>query len=815
MSFRDVKLDSEITSNIEGKKSLRSWIGNSGFISGVNYNCSTSSCQNLLKKGEVINSFELRNESIVGFVVEGRSFIGLDSLSFKVNGNSEPSCVPPLVIEFASDEDLILTSSSYIDEPCFNPNYGCFNPNVSVSSAEIPSDGQYCEKIRLLPAPAYKLGAGVSYNGGANAQLVMKLYGVDASLLGECNLPNVSSSGQNVNCILPYSGFEEKDYFVCIKAKSASRYTIRTEGSGACGTVNFGETYPRDYEIYAQGLKFASASINVNESSFLSSTGFGLKGKVEEYIERNYGDNCEPYCIIPFKIRGQEQDVSFNSVESSYDIDGALNIRTGEIYSVMKDSVLFNANSLNLDLSKLGFKIPLGKETKNFILFIDGQKVLNESITVSPSFDFSLGPSIARIGINTRFGISTNRNLTSVKWDFGDGGVVNSVGKNAVHRYTQTGIFNLSVEVSDSSGASSRKTIQVRVGEAKESANLTIEDYRQRVNSFNQKIASYPPWVQTKIKAVVDVENNAAVVESLARAYLSAENETDYVNIINNLLAIKIPRELVSAKKGVLPLISGIEGLDKSLAEQLTGTTIPDEFAFVSNLAFWTSENYNAEIQYENINAIYDVDSEPFFSLFKVSPRAIGEIGEDYFVIGYDAAAIKSNEGYDERVLNGGVAYRISGNIDYEFLILDSISPSDIGAFISPIDIDALLVSDSVPMCRLDGFCDVNSLESVESCPQDCKSNAKFYVGTSLFLLGLLGIVLGILWWWYRTRYERSLFPNKNDLANLIFYIRGQKKTGFSDKQIRERLKKANWTGEQINYALNKIEKETKKVEKK
>ena len=49
-------------------------------------------------------------------------------------------------------------------------------------------------------------------------------------------------------------------------------------------------------------------------------------------------------------------------------------------------------------------------------------------------------------------------------------------------------------------------------------------------------------------------------------------------------------------------------------------------------------------------------------------------------------------------------------------------------------------------------------------------------------------------------------FKQKKDLYNLGFFIQNARKKAIDDRTIGAKLKKAKWKGEQINYAMNKLD---------
>ena len=57
---------------------------------------------------------------------------------------------------------------------------------------------------------------------------------------------------------------------------------------------------------------------------------------------------------------------------------------------------------------------------------------------------------------------------------------------------------------------------------------------------------------------------------------------------------------------------------------------------------------------------------------------------------------------------------------------------------------------------------------------------------------------------WYRRKYEGHLFNNRNDLYNLISYIQSATKSGVSDDEMANKLRRIGWSSEQVNYVVRK-----------
>jgi len=98
------------------------------------------------------------------------------------------------------------------------------------------------------------------------------------------------------------------------------------------------------------------------------------------------------------------------------------------------------------------------KATKKIRVYGSKAKSSSQSIELAPNFNFS--PSTPEVGLAVQFTDSSTGNPVSWTWDFGDG--EKSTNQNPQHQYQNSGIFNVTLTVSN--GASSKsltKTITV------------------------------------------------------------------------------------------------------------------------------------------------------------------------------------------------------------------------------------------------------------------------------------------------------------------------------------------------------------------
>lgn len=804
VSFVDTPLYAEVSSNIPGSTTLKAWL-DANLISSAQYNCSTSGCSTVYSRGPVISTIEVDDSSVFGVSIEGQSVIGIDSISFTLQSASGPSCARQLAATF---ENASLTSNAYLSTLCGSPSYGCFVNGTT--SAEIPWDAQYCERITLASAPAYSVGAVITNTVSTSAQLRMSLYNAEAALVGECTLPGLSGQKQSRNCTITSSSAIEQDYFVCLRAAGPSSYRIATESVNACGTTNFGESYPIDYEIYAQPLMFNSPVIQVNEENFAEATGLSLRDLAESYLNQHYGGSCSPYCVIPFTLQGLNQDVAISAVSVVYDIDGAVNLESNSAYRVENPSTLISSGKLRLDLSKTPFRIPLGSNYSSLDLFIDDVRVVNESIQVLPSFDFGVSPSIVLVGRVTPFSVQTTRNLSEVTWDFGDGTVTTTTTKQTSHRYTSSGNYTLSVEVRDTNGAFGRKTLTVQVGDAKTAANLTLSEYAQRIVSTEAALQTFPTWISAALQKQIDTVRMKSSLEILAHSYALAENDSDYEHIVSELIALHVPAELAVSREGNFPIEGGLDIIDTRYAEQLGAVDISNPDVFRSNLAYWMGQHIDGSISYKMIRATYDEDSATLLTWITLQVTNLDN-SEGYVVIGYDPTALQFKEEYYQKDSAGGAYVNLADvNRAIEFITLDAVEPAQLGIHVLPADISPLLLDSGEIRCTIDDICSAD--EDEFSCPQDCKSYLGVYFAIALILASILGIVLAFVWTIYRSKYEQTLFASKSDLYNVVSFIKVQESKRIPEAEIKKRLASSGWNKEQIAYAYKKVHPSVKGV---
>ena len=808
VTFTNANLDSIVRTNLGETISLRELLNAHNFPPST-YNCSTANCLSGYAKKNEINSVGVSGgKVVVGLVAEGRNVRNLRNIKVSAQGRSGPLCFPSLKLDVLGKNERLMTSSSYLnDDSCYGPRYGCFESvGVSYQPVTIPSNSEYCEKIALPAAPAFKLGANVINSTQGSASLEMRLYSLEGNYLKKCTLPVLNSQSQIVTCTLDYTAPAEKEYLVCIKASGSSSYKIRAETHEPCGSDTLGNTFVSDYEIFAQNLKFGSPFIELNKDSFFNSTGTNLEDYFANYISSTYNGLCEPYCVIPLKFFGIDQILDFSNTRLVYDRDGGQGVESSSLYELEQKNASITSPQLVLNIGLANFTIPSDADEDYLEIYFDGTRVVRKPLNLSMGFDFGLVPRFSAFGLETNYYASGAVNITKTVWKFGDGSAVQTVvGRGASHRYLQQGQFTIEVEATRSGGAVSKRRFAITVGNPRVAANTTIVQYRRQLNDLAINISAYDLWIQQALKTNLDYSGLNSSLQEIGFAYAQASNDSDFASIMNDLIALHMPTRLYSGTRGTLPLIIGADNFDVLPIEEISAQDV-DDAALKKGIASWMSQNYNAEANFEFIEASYDGGSEGILTKFKIESKPKQNSEEAYLVLSYPADQIIFSSPYNHKSTQTGTYIALgNGNEIFEFAIADKVSVEELGAYISP-SVSALgtFEEGSENSCNYNKKCDSDFGETRANCPGDCRP-----WGIATFLIILI-VVLGIAAFlvirrWYATNYEKSLFENTRDLVNIMAFISNSRRAGMNEKDLRKKLKTAGWTGEQISYALKKL----------
>ena len=803
ISFTNENINSLITA-FDSSKKLVDFLN----VNNVNYNCTPIDCETgyITSGSEKSKTFSLGfNESkVIGFKITGGD-VSISSFSLNITSNAAESVASQLKIDLLNDNENEWTSnkSSGIYYPVPG-SYGCFEPSATLTAVYITNANPYCEKITLPAFPSLKLGADILKDSGAGAGSVQFKFDIydyeytDTSL-GSCTA-SASASGQ-INCIANFSSLDEKDFLVCISTSAAadnSKYKINSESHTSCGFAKSNPELFYDFQIFANPGKykaFSSFVLNNIDADYL-----------QAYIDERYEGDCTSGCVIPAKIySGKAQSITLYDLKLGY--ESPLAQLEDNIYDTSEQSATLSMKHKILDLSKANLAVPTSVGNKTLQLKLNDVLITSKSINVLnvPQI-VSIAPTQTGALVETNFyaiiGAGAG-NISSYIWNFN--GTTRTTSINLVkYSFPDTGTYNLKLTVVNNAG-NSTKTQTISVVSPRAYLNSSITSARTKVIKINNFTSKLPVFTKDYINQMLDINNLTSELNSLETRSHGSVSDSEALAIMSDLNALDIP-DSVAVTQNIsnfkfIPDVSQLDINDLKLTGAFaTYNRTADEY---NNAVLNWMKDVNIKISSTTYSAIYSSDDvvglASYIKLSISSPDAV----DLFFVVNENINDVRFKDTTNAKSLvSDSTGFSITGvtTKTVELIIPGIISIDSMPIYISP-SLSKLEFS-MTPVCNNNNECDEG--ENIFNCRKDCKPTKKMIIYMILLLFAFF-VVYIIMQEWYKRHYEKHLFPNRNDLYNVISYMATAYNQGVNKNEFFSQLGNQKWTREQISYSWNKF----------
>ncbi len=786
--------------------------------SGSYFECFPEDCQDYYiyvsgsansLKGFPLNRLESR---IIGLNFQGTLKDNpIQSISFKVESDAGTGCFQPLKIDILNDNEAEWMSFSSLDDFSCSVSQGCFSSSESLTEYNIGTT-PYCEKISVPYQPKFKVGMNIIKGTTSGAVFKMQVYNTDLEKLSECSL-NVSSSGES-SCIVSLNLTASADVFVCVKADKPTDYKIKGESVSPCGFYGLDYTeFVADYDIFAKGSKFASVvSFAINETEFQKYNDGTLKELLNNYLYEKFSYNCASGCVLPIKfISGTDQTITLSNLQLSYDTTSGLK-NENNFYDVKEETAKINMNFTKLDLKYANLYVPSSDGNYTARIYLGGNFVGEERIKVFASVNIT-GINSQNIPAAVLYKLivyTSGRNITSYKWEFGDSTVEQTTKNEVTHTYSSIGEYTLKIEVTDNSGRKTIKSFLINVNSPKDFINIFLETKRKNLNETLKDLSSITAWYKGEIEKEANLNEIKSQLDSLEAKYKSASTDAEYVRIMSNLTAIKVPYSLDNdISKGDFVINKGY--INPSYLTDL-GLKVDNPEDYKNSIIAWFNENIDVYLDNKAYYLYYSDEQALLLTSFVLKVKPKQDFSKETFLIiekRYDE--IKFRRGYNAKAIGDATAITFSELKKDEEKIIEFVLPEKIEifefpAYISPEFSELVpLENETLSPCNNNGVCEKELDENSKNCPNDCKPWGKALIYWVILLFVAFAVYIA-LQEWYKRDYEKYLFKNKNDLFNLINFINNALHQRLSKDDIFKKLKPYGWKNEQIVYAFKKVQ---------
>ncbi|VVB82475.1 PKD domain protein [uncultured archaeon] len=803
ISLNAQSANSTLTSSLGDSINLMNLIkktSNSGFL----YTCNPATCTSdyLATNDETTKTFDLgENESVMFvFKLTGELISDVSSFIFNVSSNNPETEKFPLSIDLLNDgkSEWQTYSSSH---NFGTENFGCF-VGVSTSQSLVASTPMYCEKINIQKTPEVTIGAYLNYIKGSTSGITfnMRIQKVGSSDYKTCPATATGTGIQRIACSpANFKVLEPADYFVCISTASSQNngnYGIASEQVHPCGfTGNYAGTYNYDFEIFAQQAKYAAGINFTFNDAELSRDGSYLKGinnYVKGYLSTAYNNNCTNGCVIPIKIySGVAQQVKISDVLVSYTADTYT--ETPYIYNTQETSaIISSSNFQKLYLDDAGFKLPTTYGNYTFSLSLGDNNVLSQKIFVEkvPTIS-SLSPISTAIKYPTTFvaSASSENNITKYDWNFGDGTTQSTTTDEVTHTYTEIKLYIINLTITDSAGKKASRVFDIDVGSAATIVPTLLQKEQSNLANIKSQMISFSEFEQKSVNnslGIKSVEQSLVRINDSVLEATATGDETSFGTILGQLLRINIPESIsqTASSTGII-FYPTPENINLEILKKISGGdySSASENLYKDAILAWNNANVDTEMEYNEISGIYPNDEKPIVKTFDVHLTKLGS--DDAYVILGNMSNLLFGGDYSPKEIDGYYYIDLTNSQqDIIFSTTDNVDFVNLPMFISPA---------------------LSQLSIIEATPIEENTSrwGAFAIIVGIILAGAI-VIWMLLSMWYKRRYETFLFKDRNNLYNLVNYIGTSKKSGLSEKEISEKLKKSGWNVEQINYALKK-----------
>jgi len=742
-----------------------------------------------------------RESKLLGFRLDG-NLENIVSVNLSLTSDAQSSCFNQIQIDLLDDGLIDIGNKKVSDATCnFLKTKGCFKENNEAVGG-ILGNVPYCQRITLSESPGFKLGAYMKKASGANREVNIGLRDLEGEAIegANCLLSDANVSWGEVSCKINYLVTESQEYYVCISSEEGegeytlSGYADEETGCGFHKTPNIGVTENAAYNISIEGLRFdAIGTLKLNNTLTL---GNSFSELIQEYIEDTHGDlDCrEESCLVPFRIiAGEDQAITLSNLSLVYDTDVFEGVTEARFYELTEiPSKISSTGFQKLYLDEANFSVSEDYGDENLEIDLDEENLVKKTITIEevPVID-ELYPTRTYSAYPTEFKINFSSELDSKSfiWSFGDGKEETTTKDSVVHIYNQTGNYKFKITIMDSKNLSSYKIFNIEVRSPEEIINSTLKKKVKALSEVQKQIQALPEFYQTVINQIMNIEEMNDGLQTLQAAFVKADLEEEYNDVLTKLLALNIPESVsIGTKTNYLSFYPSREAIDLDVLVSIGGGDYfdLDKEKYISAVYSWDQNKVITKIAYTEIFGKYDSGEIPIAKIFDLNITEQADVYDNSYIIMKKLDNLYFKDNYMETE-EGSYVYMevLQPENEITFSTTQDVDFSNLPLFISP-QIDSLLIVSS---------------DYTES-GKDFKWSMFLLIIIFLALLGI-GTYIG-LQIWYKRKYEDYLFKNRTSLYNLINYIKNSKEKEMTDEVIESNLRKAGWNPEQIRYVMRK-----------
>ena len=311
----------------------------------------------------------------------------------------------------------------------------------------------------------------------------------------------------------------------------------------------------------------------------------------------------------------------------------------------------------------------------------------------------------------------------------------------------------------------------------------TIETLRENIENLTEEVSNFDTFTQQRIEEILNLEEKEAQLNQLEEDFEQAQSEEEYIEIATSLFAIEIPSSIISTSLGEVNLYFQKSNVNLDSLTAITGEEYGSESSkYIDSVLSWQQEKFKTKGTTQKIFFKYEDETEEVLNIFDLRFEKSGSY-EPYFII-ENIANMKMSLNFSERTDYSYVKIASSEN-RLKISTTEAVGVTEIPAFISP---------------KLSEL----NLKGIKKEKEDFDFKLLIII---LAILIVLIVAYFLVVFLNRKKKEKKLFGNKKNAENILKYIKKEKEKGTPDFEIKNNLRKSQWTPEQIEYVMEKHSK--------
>ena len=281
------------------------------------------------------------------------------------------------------------------------------------------------------------------------------------------------------------------------------------------------------------------------------------------------------------------------------------------------------------------------------------------------------------------------------------------------------------------------------------------------ISNYQKDIVEYDVFIQKKLNQTFNASSMKSQINSIKSDYSLAQEDEEYYEILDRLNALEIPKAIMVSKSADnLFFTPSEESINLDVLASISGGEYSgNEQSYIEGIIFWSQAELDSRITYKEISVNYGSYERSLFSYFEISFPSGNPPGAYFIIEKMQGLEFEEDYSLGEEAnylylnMNNFNGYQIS------FITIEDVDFTNVPLFISP-------ELEDIPRTEIGEYTEGKSQMSV--------SKWIFFGLIFILLLVITGVVYAIIQAWYDKKYENYLFPNRNNLYNLIIYINNE-----------------------------------------